>query len=63
MTANMTLRLAVEDEEAEAAELAAQEGWSRRRDTRAEAFREQRKAALSTSTAVCIHASSLLICN
>ena len=62
MTANMTLRLAVEDEAAEAAELAAQEGWARRRDRRAEAFREQQKAARSTATAVCMHASALLIC-
>ena len=41
MTANMTLRLALEDESMEAAQLDAQKGWSRRRDRRAEAFRER----------------------
>jgi hypothetical protein len=63
MTANMTLRLAAEDEAAEAAELAVQEGWTRRRDPRAEAFRQQQQArARSISAVVCMHEIAVLIC-
>ena len=45
MTAKMTVELAAQDQAAAAAELAAQKGWSRRRDKRTEALRERRKAA------------------
>ena len=45
MTAQMTVRLAVENEAVNTAELAAQKSWSRRRDARAEAAKHHRKAA------------------
>ena len=50
ITASLATRLALEAEAAEAAELAKQEGWSRRRDPRAEAARSRREAAAKAAS-------------